>query len=101
MWSVLHKDDALESITCGGVEMLDLPANNEEDCYNMVMLGLCCCCWCCCGGLLVMLAHKNKIYVSQVSATNPATELLRTIAIIGTKYYSEYALQLYTSGFSN
>ena len=46
-----YKDDAHESITYGGGETLDLPDENEEDYYNMlVVLGLCCCN--CCGGLV-------------------------------------------------
>ena len=58
--------DAVESVTCGGIEILDLPDENEEDHYNMV------------GGVgavtaaavvvgwVMLLAHKNKIYQSSI-----------------------------------
>ena len=51
--------DAVESVTCGGIEILDLPDENEEDDYNMVgavtaaAVAV---------GWVMLLAHKNKIY---------------------------------------
>ena len=55
--------DALESVTCGGIEILDLPDENEEDDYNMVgavtaaAVAV---------GWVMLLAHKNKIYQSSI-----------------------------------
>ena len=52
--------DAVESVTCGGIEILDLPDENEEDDYNMVGGGVTAAAVVV--GWVMLLAHKNKIY---------------------------------------
>ena len=52
--------DAVESVTCGGIEILDWPDENEEDDYNMVGGGVTAAAVVV--GWVMLLAHKNKIY---------------------------------------
>ena len=55
--------DALESVTCGGIEILDWPDENEEDDYNMVGgAGAVTAAAAVVVGWVMLLAHKNKIY---------------------------------------